>query len=35
MLLSCVSVLKSVNEVLDIINDKWSNCGSDDSSCKY
>ena len=20
---------------LDIINDKWSNCGSDDSSCKY
>ena len=20
---------------LEIINDKWSNCGSDDSSCKY
>ena len=38
----CVSVRKKcewsylfVKWALDIINDKWSNCGSDDSSCKY
>ena len=38
----CVSVWKKrewsylfVKWALDIINDKWSNCGSDDSSCKY